>query len=177
MMLMEDFFAFYPYLSNRGKGLKIQGKARLVIDPHKLKTSWQLGVDSSTFGALHRSRRGQGSNFPLGLNIWGVSHSCLSSDKMRWLKSFINYVFNREWPNSHTKKMSVNDKRSHQSLSTANTLNIYFCDIGSELASILPKTIASHRYKSYLKNYRHELKFSAICELEVFIYLDQLDVW
>ena len=56
-------------LSNSGKGLKIQGKARLIIDPHKLKTSWQLGVDSSTFGALHRSRRGQGSNFPLGLNI------------------------------------------------------------------------------------------------------------
>ena len=66
------------------------------------------------------------------------------------------------------KKMSVNDKRFHQSLSTANTLNIYFCDIGSDLASALPKPIASHRYKSYLKNYRHKLKFNAICELEVF---------
>ena len=39
------------------------------------------------------------------------------------------------------KKMSVNDKRFHQSLCTANTLNIYFCDIGSELASALPKKI------------------------------------
>ena len=68
--------------------------------------------------------------------------------------------------------MSVNDKRFHQSLSIANTLNIYFCDVGSELASTLPKTIASHRYKSYLKNYRHELKFNGVCELEVFIFLD-----
>ena len=72
--------------------------------------------------------------------------------------------------------MSVNDKRFHQSLSTANTLNIYFCDIGSELASALPKTIASNRYKSYLNNYRHKLKFNTICELAVFIFLDQLDV-
>lgn len=73
------------------------------------------------------------------------------------------------------KKMSVNDKRFHQSLSTTNTLNIYFSDIGSELASALPKAIASHRYKSYLKN-KHTLKFNAICELEAFIFLDQLDV-
>lgn len=53
----------------------------------------------------------------------------------------------------------------HQSLSIANTLNIYFCDIGSELASALPRAIASHRSKSYLNNYSHKLKFNAICEL------------
>ena len=53
--------------------------------------------DSSTGGALHRHRRGLGSNPRSGLNFSGLSRCCLSSAKMRWSNSFksrkLQYLF------------------------------------------------------------------------------------
>lgn len=50
------------------------------------------------------------------------------------------------------KKISVRDQQFHQPLSIANTLNSYFYDIVSELASALPQS--SHHYESYVTNHR-----------------------
>ena len=50
------------------------------------------------------------------------------------------------------KKISVSDQQFHQPLSIANTLNSYFYDIVSALASALPPS--NHHYESYVTNHR-----------------------
>ena len=64
-------------------------------------------------------------------------------------------------------------KQFNQPLSIAHTLNSYFCNTGSELASALPKS--SYPCECYVNNHGHKLKFIAISEAEVFLLLDQLD--
>ena len=52
----------------------------------------------------------------------------------------INIIINKKRPSSHINELHMDGKHYHQPQSISNTLNQYFCNIPSLLASKLPKT-------------------------------------
>ena len=84
----------------------------------------------------------------------------------------INYIINKKRPSSHIEEISVNNKY-HQPSSIANHLNNYFCNVASDLATCLPKS--NRHFKSYLTQCKEKLSFTQVSEVEVFLFLENLD--
>ena len=82
-------------------------------------------------------------------------------------------MFNKRRPSSHIDKLQIDDKEHLQPNSISNVINIYFCNIPSQLASKLPKS--NRHFGSFLKSTASKFRFILMYEIEVFLILDNLD--
>ena len=86
----------------------------------------------------------------------------------------INIIINKKRQSSHINELHMDGKHYHQPQSISNTLNQYFCNIPSLLASKLPKT--NLKPVSFLSQKSSRFHFSRVSELEVFLSIESLNI-
>ena len=85
----------------------------------------------------------------------------------------INTIINKTRPSSQIDKLCINHKQIQHPNTISNTLNSYFCNISSTLASKIPKP--KRRFLSDLNDAQSRFRFHEVRELEVYLLLVGLD--